>query len=475
MEAYHYNQFPHLQPSLIGRVRPPIIWDDRRSQSKRVRSTRSLKVRKTQQDILKRAMNPLVAPAAIAAAARKSAKDVEGALTALKGLHWDKDTKSLRSTKDVKANGERKKSERSLEASLPGKTTEADYTVTMLTEADTIMMNARRKQSILLDLIIMLQATLRMIVVRCGYKNLRTSVVQLQRHFRHVAIPAATIGKNKQRSDSNLKCVVAIQSDARRFLARRIVHRSKKAVLTLQRKTRGHLAMRGLARQKKSAATIQKLIRERRARYAYETIRDLACKIQALVRGIITRKKITAIMHGKMELYRPEIVSLWRACHAPLSLRTKLWPSFSAKPNFATHRLAETQLRRSWDMLGIETAARGKNVSDATSKLADNLGIDTAIYCICQELRQFPDHRTPSESHCESLSEAYACEEAERLQIHERLDSKTFDQRRASLYLEFGISSAEKMKKLAIARKICKWALVDARTAIVVELTADLS
>jgi len=436
----------------MGRVRPPIIWDERHSQSKRMRSLKKLKIQKKQYDILARAMKPLMAPTALAAAARKSAKDLESALSALRGIHWDKHSKSIRPAK----NGKRETVDRTFRTSASGESTESERTVTTLSKADTIMMNTRRKQSILLDLVIKLQATFRMFLARLRYINYRRVVIHLQRHYRQLLSLTSAEENAKLAPKVSLAHVLAIQREVRRFIARKMIKRSKKAVATLQRQARRHIAMRRFARQKASALMIQKYLKGTRTRFAYQTTRTLVCKVQARIRGGLVRKKIQIILEGMLGLYRPEIVTLWNSSHVALSLRTRMWSAFFSRPSFTKLRVAESELWRLWERLGIDTGVRGKNVVDDTTKFSASLGIDSTTYCICHELSLFADHGTVFESLRGGLKQAYEYVEAERLQVHERLDSKAFKKKDALLYSEFGIPNGEKMKKVALARAICK-------------------
>jgi hypothetical protein len=434
-----------------------MIWDDKRNQSKRVRSS-TININ-TQQDIVKRAMLPLMAPGAIASVVRKSAKDLESALYSLKGLHWDRGlrSRSSRYSKDTsKSKNKSKGAARTLksgQSTTSVESTESERTVMTLSKADLIVMNARRKQSILLDLVIALQATWRMCIARKHYSHFRRAVVHLQRKFRH--IPTLATG-GRPSPNVRLSHVLAIQRDARRFLARKMLQKSKRAVATLQRKARGHVARRRFTRQRASALMIQKHIKGRRDRFAFNMLKIMVCKVQACIRGFRVRNALQTVFESTMALYRREIVSLWQATHVPLSLRTKLWPAFSSGVGFARLRVAESELGRMWQTLGIESEKKGLSVSDEATKMAKSIGIDMNNYCICQELSLLVDYGMPFESLRPALMQAYEFEEAERLQIHERLDAKASEKENVGRYKEFGIPSSEKMKKVALARAICK-------------------
>lgn len=413
-----------------------------------MRRTRNLNVRQTQQDILRRAMAPFLAPAALAALARKSAKDLDAALTALRGIQWEKHWKYVTTPK--------REIERILRRSGTAESTDSEHAVKTLSKAQTIMIHARRKQSILLDLVIKLQAQWRSYVTRKQYNRLKTAIVRLQRRCR------ATRGIRALKSDQPeprlpSTSIVTIQSACRRFCARRVAIRRRKAAVNIQRRLAGFTLKRRFVRKRASAVLLQKHIRGRRDRTLFGVTILLISRLQARMRGFILRRKVALVLQQTMKLYREEIVSLWQESHVPLSLRTNFWKQLVSKETFARLRVAENELRRMWRTLSIELDGKGLNVSDTTTSLADSLGIDTTNYRICHELSMFTKHDIPFESLRPALSAAYGYEQAERLQIYERLNSKSIEMDNEGLYREFGISPGEKKKKVALARAVCKY------------------
>ncbi len=431
----------------MGRVRPPLMWDIKQNQLKRMRSTRNLNVHKTQQDIVRRAMAPLVAPAILASLARKSAKDLESALSALRGIQWDKHLKHIRSPK--------KEIARTLLRTSTTESTESERTVTTLSKADTIMMNARRKQSILLDLIIMLQSQLRLYITRKRYTSFRAAIVRMQRRFRQIPDDAVWTD-DKPNPRVQLMYIVAIQREMRRFLARKAVDRRRKALTTIQSRVACYAARRRFAQQRASALLIQKHVKGRRDRFWYKVMKLLVSRLQARIRGYQVRKRVQIVLEQEMKLFRQEIFSLWQECHVQLSLRTKFWPLLMSGASFARIRTSETELRRLWHLLGIEVDGKGLSCYDETTAFAGAIGINVTTYCICQELSLFTKHDTPFETLRPALAMAYGFVEAERLQIYERLNSKAFEKDTDGIYRDFGIPSTEKKKKVAVARVICK-------------------
>ena len=85
--TYQYGTFPALDDSLFGRVRPTTIWRQEQSfhslrQSVRFKAMKLSKAQETQRDIMKKAIKPISADR-VAAAARRSVKDLDSALSSL--------------------------------------------------------------------------------------------------------------------------------------------------------------------------------------------------------------------------------------------------------------------------------------------------------------------------------------------------------------------------------------------------------
>jgi hypothetical protein len=419
--------------------------------------------------MVKKAMRPfMTAPGAIAAVARRSAKDLESALAAMspkpvgrKGSQGEssdssrRDSKELKAKKGAKSKKEAKddKSVRSVTTTGSSESTSLDRMVNTLSRADTIMINARRKQAILLDLVVKLQAAGRMFTARKRYKTLRRIVIRIQRIFHHAPLAAAEEGNLRWQ----LIYIVTVQRNVRKFLAQSKHQEIKRAVCTLQRQCRGHLARRKFVLLRESAILVQKHIKGRRTRFVFELVRDLVSKVQARVRGIQVRSRLSQVFDRRMTLYRDQIFSLWHLGHIPLSLRTKIWPTFSDGTGFARLRLAESELYRLWRLVGIKVDGNTASFNDEATRLGDFIGIDNKTYCICKKSMVSVNYSQLPESSALAIQNALAIEEAERLQIYERLDSKSACRDVGSIYQEFDIPANEKMKKVSLAKLLCKW------------------
>jgi hypothetical protein len=155
-----------------------------------------------------------------------------------------------------------------------------------------------------------------------------------------------------------------------------------------------------------------------------------------------------------MSLYREQIVSLWQVANVSLSLRTKLWPTISTGQGFSRLRLAEEELGRLWEALGMGFDVKAKFFNDETTRLGDFMGIDNRTYCMCSVSADlFKGNKLPEAS--QSLG-ALDPVEAERLQIYERLDSSKAITDIGRVYNAFNIPAKEKMKKVIVAKLICE-------------------
>lgn len=207
------------------------------------------------------------------------------------------------------------------------------------------------------------------------------------------------------------------------------------------------------------AALIQSHARRRRCELRFAILRGMVCRVQARVRGGQLRRRVFAVVGAKLAFYREQIIAMWQLGHISLCLRTKLWSSFRGGKSFARLKLAENEVTRMRSALGLSLEKKQYQFVDDTAKLSAVVGIPNLVYSIAKvnPAKLDPAITSQKESMSPHLRKAYEIEEAERLQIHERLDGSTSSIVIEKLYEEFGISSTEKMKKVALARQICKF------------------
>jgi IQ calmodulin-binding motif len=412
-------------------------------------------------------------PSVIASAALKSARDLETALAALKILQWEK-LEPKRSQGPYSEAQTPDTSLHSAHASRSVERGESEKTVKTLSQADTIVMNARRKQAILLDEVVALQAVCRMHAARGRYKYLRESIIILQRKFR--CQESLISGLTSTPSKAIKHQILCVQRYLRGYTARKRILQSKLASILIQSTLRGYVARRRYTRFKSSGLLIQCHLRGRRDRQAFSSIKFLVCKVQGHVRGSLVRAKVSRILRGKMNLFQSEIVHLWQVCHVPLSIRTKFWPALLAEATFTKIHVAELELKRLWSFIGATTTKECPGwAGDEIVQVADTMGIDSAVYRRCLELNRSTDYIHFSKTEEASLAAALSYVEAERLQIHERLDSKLSGIMATQIYGQFGISSTGKMKKLALAKALCKLILLPRAANSAVDLSISSS
>ena len=280
----------------------------------------------------------------------------------------------------------------------------------------------------------------------------------VQRRFRGIDFSAQgpnTIHSQSMALKHNILC---IQRYVRGYIARQGIIRSKLAAIQIQRRVRGCAVRRRQVKLKAGVVLIQRSIRGWRDRITFYAVKRLVCKIQGRVRGFVVRAWIFRIFQAKMTLYRDEIISLWQVCHVPLSFRTKFWPALTCSVTFIKINVVESELKRLWKVIGISVNEQTSCGDDEIVKIATTIGLDSYVYRRCQELRL--SIRDVELQLCKAKQEVVACafgyEEAERLQVHERLMSKPYEMMTRRMYVEFAIPPSAKMKKVALAKVLCK-------------------
>lgn len=404
--TYQYGTFPDLDVSLFGRTRPATVWSKDQSFLRNITRFKSFKLSKaqtTQRDLMKKSMMKPGVTKRIADATRQSVTNLETALTHMTpklGFMSPKSTDTTKQEiKDIFSESNSSDAFDSPPASI----------VIPLSRADTMIVNARRKQAILLDVVIKIQASCRMYLIKKQYSD----------------------GKKPQKEGLTFRSATHVQ-----------------------RCFRGYVARCRFANMRACAILIQTQVRGRRARLVYTIIQNLVSKVQARVRGILVRKRIVLVFAGRMSEYRTQMFALWKFSFVPLSFRTKLWPTISSNENFSRLRLCESEILRLVQLSGLNVD-KNASLRDSTTEVGDSLGLDNSIYRMCKRIpvllaESQPDKTPPS------LQTAEGFEHAERLQLYEHLDSKTFASELGGLYDLFGVSPKEKKKKEKLALSICK-------------------
>ncbi len=407
-ETYRYGVFPILDETRFGRIRPPITWRQHTCLDAVINTKSSAsKMKKSQNEFVKNALKPVLGnQTAIAAVAKRTARDLESTLAALSIVPALKRNSKMTN----------------IEAGELGNISASKYNVKTLSTADTIMMDARRKQSILLDFIIRIQALCRGFLARDYYALNKFQILE------------------SRRNEHQWTNVIIIQRFARMCLARKKKQRMLQAIILIQSNQRASW-------------------RARRARIIFGEVRRVVMSIQSVVRGGVVRKKMKTVMEQKMDLYTTQIFVLWTHLHIPLIFRAKLWPDIAGGKSFLRLRLAESELLRLWKIAGLSARLSGAKVPDKIAEYCTSFGISNDVY---YQSKKCADLIQNGASISSSIDKGLPFEQTERLQIYERLSSSISDKDISTLYRNFDIAEDEKMKKVALSKVLwTKIALAD--------------
>jgi hypothetical protein len=395
-KKYVYGSFPKLDPELFGKVRSPVTWPQIRDRS----STQLVKRRRA--DMMKNAIKGFgSAPTAIMSVAGRTAKDIDSLMFGMSSRKEKKESSTQSLTTNGRPTGQKAKP---------------------LSKMDTIVLNSRRKQMLLLDTIVLFQACSR------GYLT-RTRLAFLNNAER-LELKERSQGETcKAKSIQRRTAAVKIQA----------VHRRNAA--------RTHLYC-----IRKKTVTIQARLRSRRARMLYMEIRSMTINVQAAIRGWLLRKCMKGLIASMMERYKRQVSMLWIHTHAPLSLRTKLWRDMTKEQQtFLRLNLAKRELNRLWNTSALDRHPVSMMTDDIV-KSCDRLGVNSETYRLCV---LFESNNEAFRMNYETIGmDTLRVEETERLQIYERLSKDESDDDISTICKRFDISIREKLKKMSVAQKM---------------------
>jgi len=450
--TYRYGLFPILDVARFGRIRPPITWRQHTCLDSVLHTNKfDSKMKISQNEIVKNALKPvLAAPSAIAASAKRAARDLESTLAALSIVPA------------VKRQGKTTKStSREEENSLF-----SQGNIKTLSTADTIMMDARRKQGILLELIIQIQALCRRFLARnyCvknKYEFLESIRSEEQAEWESQQQVRRQL--QEKRRQIPIRKAIIIQKFIRMCLARKMKKRMLQAIIIIQSNQRSSSKRKKWKLLKDSAIAIAKFMKARRAQIIFRELRRMVTSIQSRVRGVLVRSKMKMMMEQKMDLYTTQIFVLWTYLHVSLIFRAKLWPNISGVRSFLCLRLAESELLQLWDIAGLSDRWKGAKCSDNISLYCDYVGISNDIYYRSKKCADWIQGGMSVDS---KHDDALQLEETERLQIYEKLNSSILEKDVSTLYRTFDIAPDEKKKKVALSQILwTKIVLADRSTA----------
>uniref|UniRef100_A0A7S4R4H9 UDENN domain-containing protein n=2 Tax=Ditylum brightwellii TaxID=49249 RepID=A0A7S4R4H9_9STRA len=434
--SYHYGMFPKLDPKAFGKIRYPKQWSAKQKQ----RGASSAALRE-QNKIMS---NHLAQPVSVTPTKPVGSKDPQQK-NPIMNVEWAIHALSYNdSVGDFQSGATR-------DVALPSDT---------ISSAMKEVLSARRKQSILLKLIIRAQACCRMYIIRTRYLRL---CVEFKKRYDKALLTE----ENVTQLVTFILSIVRIQRMFRAF-KKRLEERQKIHATRLQGWLRGEIARRYFQRLKMAALMAQAFARGRKVRFAFKLVKDLVAKVQAQVRGYLTRKQVAIFREDRVMRYRLQIFELWKHARTPLTYRSNFWMLINGK-GFLHLSLTENELKRLWELLGIVFLSNSDTNQGELDRSASGMfipGTSTSVherYLQVKSMMKGSDNKEPLDifpaemaalRSQTQLSMAKERLELERGQIYEKLSSIKDKGKLTSVYDSLGFSSGERKKKNRFANFI---------------------
>jgi len=219
----------------------------------------------------------------------------------------------------------------------------------MIPSALSIISSCRRKQARQIYLIVISQATFRMVHLRGHYTAMKCGAFRIQNVWR-----LRRFNKNYGTKYTRLYVKARnIQCMFRSKVARIRADQRRIAIVTLQSHIRGINARVYIRALRESAVFVQSRTRGRKARFAFRLlVRELVSLLQGCVRGWLTRLFVKRMKHKRLLLYRTQLFELWRRAYTPLAYRSKFWLQIHGS-GFLHLSLHEDELMKMWQELGL--------------------------------------------------------------------------------------------------------------------------
>jgi hypothetical protein len=357
---YTYGTFPKLQAELFGKTRPPRKWHSDRRSNRRA----SMVKHQTEQAVYFQAMAPMLqAGSILRSATKRGTKSLESALGALSNA-FDVSTRpadkspstSSYSSSFLNRSLHSYASAYSKHASSAFTSERHQYNPRLSSEivssAEKLIINARRKQSILIEIFGVFQAHQKLIRGSLANDSFESGLEAL----------GLTTPSTKTFSISAADGAIALQSSYRGFVARRAFRRARMVAFYVQSFTRG-----------------------RRTRWVFQLLRVAIVRLQALARGFVVRKLLAVLVEGRLDVYRKHIFHLWQRDHTPLAYRSNFWfiVQFSGILQLG---IAEDEICRLWHAINIplQSISSDKTLerhwNDSLFTVARRLSVRTQVY-----------------------------------------------------------------------------------------------
>ena len=222
-----------------------------------------------------------------------------------------------------------------------------ELTEDIVTSAEMMIWNARRKQAILIGIIVKLQRLCRQYLER-----------------RH--------------EDDSLLQFSMVTNDFERAKSSSLLKHQTAAAGRIQRYFRFWRVLR-------AAVRIQAWRRGNTVFWAFKMLVAAISKAQAVYRGVAVRKACRKMLAYRLDVYRSQIFRLWQKADTPLSYRSKFWPLLH-KVGFVRLAIAEHELKRLWKELGVQASLKLDKVGSTEMEalhLGDHLGIRNDVFSKC--------------------------------------------------------------------------------------------
>lgn len=215
----------------------------------------------------------------------------------------------------------------------------------LLSTAEEVVLNARRKQSLLLGIMMKLQSSGRRRLVGLGpTKNASLAGAN-----------DSTSNFETFRLEAELNAVLKCQACVRSFVMTSRYRRIRRAVTKLQT-----------------------FARQRKIRFIFLLVRNHVIQIQSAFRRFTARKLLKIVVAGQMDLYRRHIFNLWEVSHTSLCYRTKLWAAVLSNTCLRMG-IARDEILRLWEVLNIRVPYHPDNRDDSDAVVRSARKLDCPI------------------------------------------------------------------------------------------------
>jgi hypothetical protein len=219
----------------------------------------------------------------------------------------------------------------------------------LVTVAEQVVWNARRKQVILLGIICKLQQIAREYLARLHFKRI---VEEINRQEEMISAP-------RLRKKSEYLAACRIQGFVRSVPFRRRFLLLRSSIIRLQ-----------------------SLCLMRRTRYAYGLLIIAIVRSQSCWRRCLARRSVFSVVTKRISVYQKHIFSLWRIAETSLGYRTRFWLWLQNTEDILRASVAEDEIHRLWDELFIRPPALPTNKNgDESVATALRLGMSVRMYC----------------------------------------------------------------------------------------------